>query len=652
MDSARGKAGEETITRLADRIDSYEKYSRPHSRVMAELAARLARRMGLPQHDVNAIVEAAMLHDIGLQAMNPPYHSSSRQLSLDERLDLWRHPVIGEQQMARRGAPRHAQLLVRWHHECWNGSGYPDGLSFEDIPIGARILRAVELLSALVSDRPYRAALSDEKAIESLEASAGVECDPYVIASLLVLIEEICQESDKREAELREAQQREAELLAQAAFPPVVQPSLAPIEDEATNQEATNRPIVTPRVAGSGPLGFPAWPYQAESDEKPPEAQPQIGAYTEQPPQSLNNVSETTIPVNQLQTEPEAWTNVSQAMNVPPARILPAVEKLITRGKEFAVEDVPEWRNWGRTRYNRKSLLGFEISVLGQIDFRSIAIAFAGGAKLEWYLKAWGKHILSNDPRFWASISSRAMIESRYQLDEETISSLLADLYVPRARLANGQLRNWFSETDAWWMDNLRLSVDRMADEALRTQALYIGLQTGDYALSFDEASRDLKRSLATVFWRLAGRFTIGPVGQPGSRSYNLPVDEFASQARADLFYLNLPAAHAEMGGSESRMDWRESWIRSGEAGAQDIALKMSSVPQSKQTYLLMIDRILRSAAHIRRWAIECQEAGLASAQDVSELVKDHRPVRATYSKDLTEVAGGLRNYVIVAERT
>lgn len=585
---------------------------------MAELAARLARRMGLPQTDVNSIVEAAMLHDIGLQAMNPSYHSSPRQLSFDERLDLWRHPVIGEQQMSRRGSARHAQLLVRWHHECWNGSGYPDALSFEDIPIGARILRAVELLSALISDRPYRAALSDEKAIEALEASAGVECDPYVIAALLALIEDISREAKRQQSQ---------------TSPPLLIP--APVLEPSENN----------------PAPFDRWPQRVESSEKPPEPQPLIDSYSEFKPYDSGNVSEPGAMTNQPQSGTADWAIVSQMSSPPPFRIMPAVEALISRGKDFALEDAPDWRDWGRTRYNRKSLLGFEISVLGQVDFRSIAIALAGGAKLEWYLKAWGKHILSNDPRSWAALSSRAMVESRSQLGEETISNLLADLYVPRARLSNPHLRNWFNETDAWWMDNLRLGVDQIENEALRAQALYIGLQTGDYALSFDEASRELRRPLTTVFWRLAGRFAIGPTGQPGSRSYNLPIEEFAAQARADLFYLNLPTAHAEVSGSESRAQWREAWVKPGEAGIQDSALRILNVPQSKQTYLAMVDRILRSASHIRKWAVECQEAGLASAHDISELIKDHRPVRATYSKDLTEIAGGLRNYVIVAER-
>ena len=159
METAKGKTREEIINRLADRIDSFEKYNQPHSRLLAELATQLARRFGLPTTDVDAIAEAAMLHDIGLYAMSPAYLSLPRPLTFEARLDLWRHPVIGEQQMAKRDAMRHAQLLVRWHHEWWNGAGYPDMLSFEDIPIGARILRAVELYGALICDRPYRDAL-------------------------------------------------------------------------------------------------------------------------------------------------------------------------------------------------------------------------------------------------------------------------------------------------------------------------------------------------------------------------------------------------------------------------------------------------------------------------------------------------------------
>src|SRR6185503_19721327 len=101
------------------------------------------------------------------------------------------------------------------------------------------------------------------------------------------------------------------------------------------------------------------------------------------------------------------------------------------------------------------------------------------------------------------------------------------DVYVPGARLTKPGLRRWFSETDAWWMDNLRRNIEALDDEALRAQAMMLGLMTGDYALSFNDETRELRRPLTTVFWRLAGRAMAGPVSQPNNRSFCLPVEEF-----------------------------------------------------------------------------------------------------------------------------
>jgi hypothetical protein len=325
---------------------------------------------------------------------------------------------------------------------------------------------------------------------------------------------------------------------------------------------------------------------------------------------------------------------------------------LRARSKDPAPAEAGEWRGWSGSRYNRKSLLGFEASVLRQIDFRSIAIALCGLARLDWYLKAWGKLIMSNDPRAWAAASSRAMIEAKEQLGEDLISGLLADLYVPGPRLANPAIRRWFGETDAWWMDNLRRNIDRIEDPLLRAQAISLGIQTGDYALSFNDETRDIKRPLTTVFWRLAGRATLGPAGHPHNRSYNQPLEEFIRSSRADLLYLNLPPSHAEISGSEARNEWREVWVKGTDAPVTDDVQRLMAAPQSKHSYLTLVDRLLRAGAHVKTWAIHYQDVGLASAHDISELIKDHRPVRATYCKDLTEVAGGLRNYIIVAEKT
>jgi hypothetical protein len=616
VETAKGQTREEMVTGLAQRIDSFEKYADPHSHLMAALAVGLSRRMGLAQADIAAIREGALLHDVGLFAMSPAYHSSPGPLSFGDRMDLWRHPVIGEQQMAKRDATRYAQLLVRWHHERWNGSGYPDSLAFEDIPIGARILCTVELYSALISDRPYRAKLPVDEVLVKFRASAGVEGDPYVVKALLALLEE----------------------LRQPTAPP----------DEATG--------AVPASAHGGHVEAPV-----PDEPQPPQPHffepfygPGPGA-AEGPEQKMSApiTLEGTSPEAQLGSTIEAAGPLSLQRNEAVPALLPPISSIITKiGAQIPpLEGAATFRGWKASRYNKKSLMGFEASVLRQVEFRSIAIPFSGGTRLDWYLKTWGKQIFSNDPRSWAAMVSKATLEARAPLTEEQISRLLEDIYVPAAWLRNGQLRRWFNEMDSWWMDNLRRNIDAVEDEVVRAQAFALGFQVGDYALSFDDETRELKRPLTTVFWQLAGR-AANDLGHPNNRVHNGPAREFILRVHADLLYLDLPASHGEHAGSEARAQWRECWTQGRETADADDLLRLTTIPQSKQAYLATADRLLRAAAHMKKWAIGYQETGLASAREVSDLIKEHRPVTATYSKDLTEVAGGLRNYIIVAEAT
>ena len=685
METARGKTREEIITKLADRIDSYKKYTRPHSRLAAELAARLARRFGLAQSDAHAIAEAALLLDIGMYAMTPAYISSPGPLSFEERLDLWRHPIIGEQQMAKREASRQAQLLVRWHHEWWNGSGYPDMLAFEDIPIGARILRAVELYSALISERPYRAALSPDEALEALRSSAGIECDPFVVRALLALLDELHAQATEIAEETgepaladqppavsswaeRESRSLHLESLPETPSPPLPEP---PGDQKLKPHHPATAEHSEPHVADrlQWPLTDQREPIRIEEQREQfiEQQETETAAIAREEPEAQSGegmpeqiAREELAPVRQVEAPGPGDAIGSQnrpapvpvVISPPPAPPLPSIEQLLARvrPKDNDEGEIEIWNGWSRSRYNRKALLGFEVSVLRQIEFRSIAIAFSGWARLDWYMKAWGKLILSNDSRPWAAAAARALIESKTWLAEETVSELLEDVYVPGVRLANERLRRWFGESDAWWLDNLRRNIAAMDDETLRAQALVLGIQTGDYTLSFDDNTRDLKRPLTTIFWRLAGRAFSGPPGHPHNRTYNLPAEEFVRQTRADLLYINLPSAHAPLAGSEARHEWRDCWVR-GTDEPDQYQLEIASVPQSKHSYLAILDRLLRRAAHIPTWAIEYQETGLASARDISDLIKEHRAVQATYSKDLTELAGGLRNYIIVAER-
>ncbi|HEX2640736.1 MAG TPA: HD domain-containing phosphohydrolase, partial [Pyrinomonadaceae bacterium] len=151
------------------------------------IADTLAASFNLAQHDRTFLNQAAYLHDVGEMVMGRDYISSARGLSQAERLDLQRHPVIGEQEVAKMGLSRGVQLLVRWHHEWWNGFGYPDGLEGSEIPLAARILRIADTYAALTSDRPYRAALPFENAKKYLIEWAGIEFDPKVVKGFLSL---------------------------------------------------------------------------------------------------------------------------------------------------------------------------------------------------------------------------------------------------------------------------------------------------------------------------------------------------------------------------------------------------------------------------------------------------------------------------------
>ncbi|HEU4391639.1 MAG TPA: HD domain-containing phosphohydrolase, partial [Blastocatellia bacterium] len=510
-------------------------------------------------------------------AMAPAYYSSHGRLTLENRIDLWRHPVVGEQQLSKQGAPRQAQLMVRWHHEWWNGTGYPDGLAFEDIPIGARILRAAELYSALRSNRPYRPALSEADARLVLNSSAGIECDPYVIEAMIAFLNEL-------------------------------QASARSTGDQTGSM-----------TDPSGDAG-----------------EPLAGLFEQLPAEPGDSGAAHPAEIPGIQT------------NTPTA-----FEILLSRGTLAAAWDgVSRWRNWIPSRYNKKALLGFEASVLRHLEFRSVALPYCGSARLDWYLSGWGKEVHSNDPHAWAATAARVSIESGPGLNDHDTESLLQDIYVPRPRLSNPDLRRWFGETDAVWLDNLRNRIEMIPGEISRAQAILLGLRAGDYALSMSSASGELKRPLTDLFRRLASDGFARLKTSPSNKSHNLDAVEFLRARREDLLYLRVPPpSRFALQGSALRSEWRELWVRGADAPPGDVTLGLVRNAQSKDAYLDALRGLLAAAAHIRKWALGYQEVGFASVAELIDLVKEFRPVTATYSKDLSEVSGGLRNYIVVAER-
>src|SRR3989442_15473687 len=150
--------------------------------------------------------------------------------------------------------------------------------------------------------------------------------------------------------------------------------------------------------------------------------------------------------------------------------------------------------------------LGFELSVLSRLKFRSVALRLAGEPSLGLYLKRWNARVAANDPAQWAWTKSQAFIENNCEtLTEQDLDAILDDAYVPRNYFRNPTLLTWFNETDAWWFDNVRANAERLTSPYKRALALALGMAVGDYVFSFNLDTRDLRQplSLSNVFHRV-----------------------------------------------------------------------------------------------------------------------------------------------------
>src|SRR5256886_46859 len=187
LDSEKDRAAGEAYLQLAAAADRFETYANPHAIRIAAIADKLAEAFHMARQDRKLLRIAAYMHDLGEVAMEREYIQRAGSLTDEERLDLARHPVIGEQEAARASADRAVQLLVRWHHEWWNGCGYPDALRQNEIPLAARILRVADSYAALTDARPYRPALSEAEARQQIIERAAIEFDPAVVSVFLSL---------------------------------------------------------------------------------------------------------------------------------------------------------------------------------------------------------------------------------------------------------------------------------------------------------------------------------------------------------------------------------------------------------------------------------------------------------------------------------
>src|SRR5881296_57794 len=170
-----------TIEALSLAIEAKDHTTHDHLRRVQVYAIEIAKDLGVDEAQLNAIRAASMLHDIGKLAVPENILSKPGRLTPEEFEKMKIHPIVGSEILDRVQFPYPVVPIVRSHHEKWDGSGYPNGLKREDIPIGARILSAVDCFDALASDRPYRQAMTPAEAMNNLSAEKGRSFDPRVV---------------------------------------------------------------------------------------------------------------------------------------------------------------------------------------------------------------------------------------------------------------------------------------------------------------------------------------------------------------------------------------------------------------------------------------------------------------------------------------
>ena len=158
-----------------------------HSRSVAALATDVARMMGLPEEEVAVVRQVSFLHDIGKVAIPESILKKPEPLDDAELEAMREHAALGARMVDSIRGLFHLAPLIRATHERWDGKGYPDGLSGEEIPLASRIVHACDAWHAMTSDRPYREALGRE-ALDELQRNMGTQFDPRVVLALVKVV--------------------------------------------------------------------------------------------------------------------------------------------------------------------------------------------------------------------------------------------------------------------------------------------------------------------------------------------------------------------------------------------------------------------------------------------------------------------------------
>ena len=180
------RTNRELLELMVAAIEARDPYTSGHSRRVAEKARIIARAIGLREKEIERIVAAALLHDVGkIHEIFGPILSKPGRLSAEEQVVMRTHPIKSAELAGTVTQLRDVVPLIRHHHENWDGTGYPDGLRGEGIPLGSRIIMFADTIDAMTTDRPYRAALDATSVRKELLRFRGTQFDPQICDALL-----------------------------------------------------------------------------------------------------------------------------------------------------------------------------------------------------------------------------------------------------------------------------------------------------------------------------------------------------------------------------------------------------------------------------------------------------------------------------------
>jgi len=180
----------EVMEALAHTIDAKDEYTKGHSVRVAQYARMLAKRMGLPDKECENVYNMGLLHDIGKIGVPKEIINSKKPLSKEEFDTIKIHPGLGYDILAEIKSRPDLCTGARWHHERYDGGGYPDGKSGEDIPLQARIIAVADSYDAMTSNRSYRNYLPQEKVRQEMKDNAGTQFDPQIAEAMIAIIDE------------------------------------------------------------------------------------------------------------------------------------------------------------------------------------------------------------------------------------------------------------------------------------------------------------------------------------------------------------------------------------------------------------------------------------------------------------------------------